>query len=396
MFKLICDNREKKVLASLKKELDKKTTYSLLRDHSLQVSSSNLRPELEQEITPSESNQDRGPDFEIRVNNELACACIISRLDEEYSPPFIVYENDQLKVGDYIITQGNNNYPLAVIERKTLADFSSSIKDNRHYNYEKLLKLRELTGCKIFYFIEGSIDELKYSTCIAGIKFFNLFSSFLSLQIKYDIHIIYTKNEIDTARKLKFLAEKTASLFLKGELNIKSQDGSDVSFNDCMNKSDFTEEEKLKKNVWGMWEAIPQIGRETAKKLSSEFKIKDYIMGNLDDTRLKQLGFKPKQIASLISKPNEAQCISILSNIPSISKTKATKMLTSITISNLINQLPSSILGNTAKSNLPSKVPGLGKKTIEIIDKYMNLILKESEEIINNSNIENIVCDNPI
>ena len=372
MFKLICDNREKKILAALKKELDKKTTYSLLRDHHLQVVESDIETLAE-----------------VRINNELACACIISKLDEEYSPPFILYENDQLKVGDYIITQGNNNYPLAVIERKTLSDFSSSIKDNRHYNYEKLLKLRELTGCKIFYFIEGSIDELKYSTSIAGIKFFNLFSSFLSLQIKYDIHIIYTKNEIDTARKLKFLAEKMAILFIKGELCIKSQEGADVSFNECMNKSDFTEEEKLKKNVWGMWEAIPQIGRETAKKLSSEFCIKDYILGLLDETKLKNLGMKPKQISCLKTKPTEKQCIDILANIPTISKVKATKILTCITINNLI----SSVMGEGSNK---LKVPGLGKKTIEIICKYMNIILKESEQVINNSNIENVICDNPV
>lgn len=378
MFKLICDNREKKVLAALRKELDKKTTYSLLRDYHLQVGSSDIS-------MLDENGNQKGPDFEIKINNEIACACIISRLDEEYSPPFVLYENDQLKVGDYIITQGNNNYPLAVIERKTLADFSSSIKDNRHYNYEKLLKLRELTGCKIFYFIEGSIDELKYSTSIAGIKFFNLFSSFLSLQIKYDIHIIYTKNETDTARKLKFLAEKTAMLFIKGELNIKSQEGSDVSFNDCMNKSDFTKEEKLKKNVWGMWESIPLIGRETAKKLSLAFCIKDYIEGTLDETRLNQIGLKPKQISTLKIRPSDKVCIDILSNIPNISKTKATKILTAIPIAALIDN-----------KNASDKVPGLGKKTIEVISNYMNLILKESEQIANNTNIENIVSNDGI
>lgn len=375
MFKLICDNREKKVLTLLKKELDKKSTYSLMKNHSLQVSEASLET-----------------DFEIRVNNEIACSCIISRLDEEYCHPFILYENDQLKVGDYIITQGDNAYPLAVIERKTLADFSASIKDKRHYNYEKLLKLRELTGCKIFYFIEGSIDELKYSSSIAGIKFVNLFSSFLSLQIKYDIHIIYTKNEADTARKLKFLAEKTAQLFIKGELNIKKECGDNVSFGDCMNRSDFTEEEKMKKNVWGMWESIPQIGRETAKKLSSEFCIRDYIMGTLDETKFTNIGLKPKQISNLKKQPNAAESANILSNIPSISKVKANKILGMISIEELVNLcLPPS--KSEVKKNA---LPGVGKKTIEVIGKYLSIILKESEQVINNSNIENIVSNDSI
>lgn len=361
MFKLICDNREKKVLNKLKAELDKKTTYSLLRDHTLNVESSQLED----------------VDFEIRINNEIACACIISRLDEEYSPPMILYENDQLKVGDYLITQGNNNYPLAVIERKTLADFAASIKDKRHYNYEKLLKLRELTGCKIFYFIEGNIEDLKYSSPIAGIKFFNIYSSFFSLQIKYDIHIIYTKNETDTARKLKFLAEKMAILFIKGEIAVKSG-AENITFNECMTNSDFTEEEKLKKNVYSMWATIPQIGIETAKKLSSKFAIKDYILGDIDETAL-SLGLTSKQLNILSKKPGEQQHTLILSNIPGMSKAKASKILTSCSIVNLIS------------GNIVNKVPGLGKKTLDTISKYLNL--KICEQVVNNSNIENIISN---
>jgi len=362
MFKLICDNREKKVLNKLKSELDKKTTYSLLRDHTLNIQESKLDD----------------VDFEIRVNNEIACACIISRLDEEYSPPMILYENDQLKVGDYLITQGNNSYPLAVIERKTLADFSASIKDKRHYNYEKLLKLRELTNCKIFYFIEGNIEDLKYSSSIAGIKFFNLYSSFLSLQIKYDIHIIYTKNETDTARKLKLLAEKMAILFIKGEITIKA--GNDnVTFNECMDKSDFTEEEKLNKRVHSMWATVPQIGMETAKKLASKFAIKDYILGELNESIL-ELGLTSKQLNILNKKPGEQQHILILSNIPGMSKTKASKILACTSIVNLIS------------GNIVNKVPGLGKKTLETINKYLNL--KICDQVVNNSNVENIVSNN--
>lgn len=378
MFKLICDNREKKVLGFLKKELDKKNTYSLIKDHCLQVSEASLET-----------------DFEIRVGNEIACSCIISRLDEEYSHPFILYEDDQLKVGDYIITQGNNKYPLAVIERKTLPDFSSSIKDGRHHNYEKLLKLRELTGCKIFYFIEGSIDDLKYSSSIAGIKFSNIFSSFLSLQIKYDIHIIYTKNEVDTARKLKFLAEKMAQLFIKGELKLKTEDN--ISFGDCMNKSDFTEEEKMKKNVWGMWEAIPQIGRETAKKLSSEFCIRDYIMGTLDESKFSAIGLKPKQISNVKKQPNTNQSINILANIPGISKVKANKILNEVSIEELIQICFSPSFQSVQTGNIhvekKKKLPGVGKKTIEVISKYLTIVLKESEQVVNNSNVENVVSN---
>lgn len=359
MFKLVCDNREKKVLSFIKKELDKKTTYSLMKDYYLNVDAANLE----------------NRDFEVRIGNEIACACIISRLDEEYEQPMILYENEQLKVGDYVITHGENNYPLAVIERKTLSDFSYSIKDKRHYNYEKLLRLREMTGCKIFYFIEGNIEDLKYSSSIAGIKFFNIFSSFLSLQLKYDIHIIYTKNENDTARKLKFLAEKTASLYLKGELEIKVSDSNLV---ECMNNCDFTEEEKLRKNVYKMWMVIPQIGSEASKKLSSKYSIKDYIMGNL--VELDELKLNNKQIISLNKKPNEQQIINILASVPGLSKTKATKILTCVRIENLI------------ENTVSNKIPGLGKKTMDTIVKYMNL--KITEQNIDNSNIENVVSDN--
>lgn len=374
MFKLICDNREKKVLNFIKKELDKKTNYQLLKNHYLNCESQELE----------------NSDFNITINNEIVCSCIISRLDDEYEAPFIIYETDQLKTGDYIITNNNNSYPLAVIERKTLSDFSYSIKDKRHYNYEKLLKLRELTGCKIFYFIEGNIEELKYSSNIAGIKFFNLFSSFLSLQIKYDIHIIYTKNESDTARKLKMLAEKMALLFLKNEITIKvpinggegceskNEGGEDnISLTELMNKSDYSEEEKMKRNLYFMWEVIPQIGLETAKKLSQDFMIKDYILGNIDPEKLTNL--KPKQIINLTKKPTPKQCEAILACVPGISKTKAAKILETTSLENIIINF----IDNKNNKDLGIKglgikdlgIKGLGKKTLENINKYMTLII---------------------
>ena len=74
------------------------------------------------------------------------------------------YEVKRLKVGDFIISvchaDGVNNTADAdnaiIIERKTLKDLSSSIKDKRLYNQIRNLKLQNKKFC---FIIEGNVKD---------------------------------------------------------------------------------------------------------------------------------------------------------------------------------------------------------------------------------------------
>ncbi len=71
---------------------------------------------------------------------------------EELSPFNLVIK--QIAVGDYAIV--HDGVIRVSIERKTWVDLANTIKDpKRKANHQKLLKLRDDTGCSILYIIEG-------------------------------------------------------------------------------------------------------------------------------------------------------------------------------------------------------------------------------------------------
>lgn len=110
----------------------------------------------------------------------------------------------QVSVGDYAIEMDGNL--VAIIERKTLKDYAASFKDNRHANKAKLINARNITGCKIYYIIEGSLNP-DYETKYAGINYKNILASIHDLMICDDIFIIRTHDGQHTARELRMLCE---------------------------------------------------------------------------------------------------------------------------------------------------------------------------------------------
>ena len=103
----------------------------------------------------------------------------------------IDYKIERINIGDIAICYYNKI--IAIIERKTWNDLSSSIIDGRKENVNKLLLLRNKIDCKIFYFIEGNIDP-KPNSRFNRIAYKNLRSHLDHLIFRDDIHIIHTKN----------------------------------------------------------------------------------------------------------------------------------------------------------------------------------------------------------
>lgn len=103
-------------------------------------------------------------------------------------------EFKQLPVADYIVKE-------IAIERKTISDLKSSIINKRIVS--QLLELKQYP--KHFLLVEGIIDEDLYN---GGIHENALRGFLLSVALDYQVPIIFTHNEKDTAEYISVLAKK--------------------------------------------------------------------------------------------------------------------------------------------------------------------------------------------
>ncbi len=100
---------------------------------------------------------------------------------------------------------------LAVIERKTLADYAASFKDGRHENKQKLINVRNQTQCVIIYIVEGPAYP-SINSKFGRIPYNNIHSSMFHLMFRDNIHIIKTKDIKHTVEMLGYLAKSLSTL----------------------------------------------------------------------------------------------------------------------------------------------------------------------------------------
>ena len=135
----------------------------------------------------------------------------------------IKLENDVLPLGDILVKDDNN---LLIIERKTINDLLSSIKDGRYS--EQSLRLSNNTECNnhnVIYLIEGNItsrsrDERKiiYST-ITSINAFKGFS------------VMRTSNIDDTTEWLVYMTDKLYRGFKNNKILSPEEISNDIKLN---------------------------------------------------------------------------------------------------------------------------------------------------------------------
>lgn len=119
-------------------------------------------------------------------------------------------ETLQMTVGDFAIADESRIY--AIIERKTIADLSASIKDGRMANKDKLISLRRQSGCDVVFIIEGDWGAVEISqaekTC--GIYTKSLITTVNNLQIAHQFFVHVTRDQRHTATKLIQMAASYA------------------------------------------------------------------------------------------------------------------------------------------------------------------------------------------
>lgn len=179
----------------------------------------------------------------------------------------IEIEFKELKVADYIVKD-------VAIERKTINDFISSMINKRLFN-----QIQELQQYKNKLLIVEGVDEQElYSDDESGVNGNAIRGFLLSIVLKHNIPIIFTKNYEDTARFISVLSKKqTKVIALKAKKRI-------------LNK---------KEQLQFIIESFPGIGPVTAKKLLTKFKTIQNIINAPEQELKKTIGKKAEVIKRL-------------------------------------------------------------------------------------------------
>lgn len=180
-------------------------------------------------------------------------------------------EIKELKVADYIVRD-------VAIERKTVSDFITSMKNRR-----LVKQLEELQQYENRLLIIEGIDEQELYTDSEdwiGMHPNSIRGFLLSILLKYRVPIIFTKNYEDTAKFISVLSKRAEPK--EAPLNVKKK---------ALNK---------KEQLQFIIEGFPGIGPKTAKKLLEKFKTIKKII-NADEEELKEIiGKKAETLKDLV------------------------------------------------------------------------------------------------
>ena len=121
----------------------------------------------------------------------------------EQSPTKISIIQKSLDIGDYVFYDEINNKELLIIERKSLADLESSIKDGRYKEQSFRLNEANMHNHNIIYLLEGAIINYKNGS------FKNtLYSTLFSLNYYKGFSVINVLNQTETGDLLLAIAGK--------------------------------------------------------------------------------------------------------------------------------------------------------------------------------------------
>jgi len=165
-----------------------------------------------------------------------------------------------LEVGDFVIKEGDN--VVLIVERKTVRDLCSSIKDGRFRQQKERLNESVDDESKIVFVIEGSkigVNDLPRTT---------IDSTILNMVFRHNYKVLCTHDELDTFLTICLLVKKVQS----GEFAIKMPLVAPVKL--------VSKGSKIGGNLMAIQlSAIPGVSYQTAMCISKEYNtMKDLII----------------------------------------------------------------------------------------------------------------------
>ena len=256
------------------------------------------------------------------------------------------YVISRIYIGDFIISY--NNVIKIAIERKTWADLASTLRSSRKENIHKLLSLREQTGCVLMYIIEGN-PLPNPSSKVSKMPYSNMISHLDHIMLRDKIHVIHTKDHYHTFLRLQTLMKNMLSIkdFNKpvrnnGDDVVGGKEEEEPNDMNIIKTSIKPTETQI---TYDIWSSIPNISvRIAGIFIKHGVRLLDMIMSKITEDDISTLKYdsgmiigkvRSKKILKAITETSSH--ISILSNIPMISKKTATAVLQHTPLITLIN-----------------------------------------------------------
>ena len=213
------------------------------------------------EITEEQHKSEITPEAEqacITIDNrEAMCIAHFAASRTEHK----VY---QLPVADFIVSRGSTQI---LIERKTIADLISSIKDSRYAEQKsRLIHERDVNGSRVMYIIEGTAHNDLAESAI------------LSMTLRDNIHVIRTKNVAETCTRVVSIHKKLNTDTFYSQLTSPVSEGKLVFSEKASRKTNITPETCY----LSMLIQIPGISMKTAMGIAAVYPcMADLLQGSV-------------------------------------------------------------------------------------------------------------------
>lgn len=259
------------------------------------------------------------------------------------------HEVKQITTADYVLV-GPGGAIMAVFERKSYEDFAASFKDGRSENVSKLRTMRDTTGCRIFYIIEGPAfpDPKDF---YGNIAYANIESSIFHLQMRDGVQVIKTRDTLHTAQTLARFVKSMDSLVRKDgipteggynaqEKPIEELATAQVEQQQLIEQLTAKHKRSTHEQVRDLWACFPGITTETADEYNRVWSIADVCRGipraDLANAKLASGKKLPKRACESLSAVPKATEIKILSRIEGVSAAAAKTIMETCTITQLL------------------------------------------------------------
>jgi ERCC4-type nuclease len=260
------------------------------------------------------------------------------------------HEVKQITTADYVLV-GPGGAIMAVFERKSYEDFAASFKDGRSENVSKLRAMREVTGCRVFYIIEGPAfpDPKDF---YGNIAYANIESSIFHLQMRDGVQVIKTRDTLHTAQTLARFVKSMDSLVRKDGLPTEGGYGgtrekpieelatAQVEQQQLIEQLTAKHKRSIHEQARDLWACFPGITTETADEYNRVWSIADVCRGipraDLANAKLASGKKLPKRACESLSAVPKATEIKILSRIEGVSAAAAKTIMETCTITQLL------------------------------------------------------------
>lgn len=189
-----------------------------------------------------------------------------------------------LTVGDYVFYDEINNKEILIIERKSLADLESSIKDGRYKEQSFRLNEANVHNHNIIYLLEGAIINYKHANFKS-----TLYSTLFSLNYYKGFSVFNVLNQNETIELLlaigtKLMRENKPGFYCLNDT--KTDNSLTTSQLEYSNTLKSTKKSHITKdNIFTiMLKQIPCISNVSALALVNEFKTMENLLTSLKDS----------------------------------------------------------------------------------------------------------------